>query len=193
MGRITRHPQKPGPKHGHAVDVAEWGHVDEWIWPEAERVAGVMGYQVKKRGWASTRILFDTIEKAREFADRLERHRHDVEIVEARRRPCPIRTRYDQAALGLHAVTWGLSTGVIRDVVQAYRRTRRDCSSHGVANSAAAKVIIERCPHLDTYAGRERARDMAEHMLVYVEVRHRDWFWRGLEGDHHLYAFQFHR
>ncbi len=30
---------------------------------------------------------------------------------------------------------------------------------------------------------------MAEHMLVYVEARHREWFWKGLEGEHHLPVF----
>ena len=39
----------------------------------------------------------------------------------------------------------------------------------------------------------ERAREMAEYMLVYLEARHRDWFRRGLQGGCHLYPFQFHR
>jgi hypothetical protein len=112
-----------------------------------------------------------------------------------RKRPCPVRVQYEKAALGQHAVIWGLATGIIRDVVLAYRRARLDCPAHGPANFAAAKVIIARCPWMDHngWEGHERARDMAEHMLAYIEARHRDWFWRGLQGETTLYPFQFHR
>jgi hypothetical protein len=185
MGRVTRSPPKPGLKYEHAVSVSQWGAVDGWVWPEAERAAGIAGYQVETRGWASTRILFDTQAKADEFRYRLKRHREEVERAELRKRPCPVRVAYEKASLGQHAVIWSLSTGIIRDVVQAYRRARLDCTAHGTANFAAAKVIVARCPWMDHngWEGHERARDMAEHMLVYIEARHRDWFWRGPQGE----------
>ena len=34
---------------------------------------------------------------------------------------------------------------------------------------------------------------MAEHMLIYYEKRHSDWVWRGLEGEHSLHPFAFHK
>jgi len=192
MGRITRSPPKPKPKFVHEMRVSAVDADEPWIWEEAAHIGGLMGY--KRRGrWPSIAVLFDTPEKAEEFRRRKELWQREREAARNRLRPCPIALKYEAAALGLHAVVWGLSTGIIRDVVQAYRRARYDCSSHGVANFAAALVIVERCRWLDTDAGRDRARNMAEHMLVYIEKRHRDWFWRGLEGEHHLYAFQFHK
>lgn len=194
MGRITRPPKPAKIKYEHGVGVSWKGEVDEWVWPEAERVAGVMGYRTRPRGWHGTTIYFDSKEKADEFSARLWRYRQDVEQAKERLRPCPVAAGYRRAALGLHAVCWGLSTGIIKDVVRAYRRARSECSSHGMANYAAARVIIARCPHMDHDGldGHDRARDLAEHMLVYYEARHRAWFWDGLEGRHHLPAFAYH-
>jgi hypothetical protein len=50
------------------------------------------------------------------------------------------------AAKAQHAVIWGMSTGIIRDVVQTYRRERRDCRTHGSPNWEAAKVILAAAP-----------------------------------------------
>jgi hypothetical protein len=73
-----------------------------------------------------------------------------------------------------------MSTGIIRDVVQTYRRERRDCRTHGSPNWAAAKVILAAAPAI----GPQRAREMVDDMLAWVIARHGAWFWSGLQGDH---------
>jgi hypothetical protein len=114
-------------------------------------------------------------------------------VVRGRRRR--VDKKYREAALSQYAIIWGLSTGIIKDVVRAYRRSRYECSSHGVANMEAALVIVARCPHLDhsDWDGIERARDLAEYMLVHYEQRHRKWFWNGLEGEAHIVPFAYHK
>lgn len=121
-------------------------------------------------------------------------HHPDDHLANGNAIACPVAKRYYRAALDQHAVIWGLSTGIIKDVIRAYRRSRRECSSHGVANFAAAMVIVARCPHMDHsgWSGRERARDMAEFMLIHYEARHRSWFWDGLDGERFT-PFAFYR
>jgi hypothetical protein len=107
------------------------------------------------------------------------RWRHDEELREARRWPCPVRVRYDQAALAQYAMLWGLSTGIIRDVVRTHRRERSDYSTHGLPRSIAAQVILAKAPKIGT----DKAREMVDAMLEWVICRHSRWFWDGLQGD----------
>ena len=86
---------------------------------------------------------------------------------------------YEEAAKAQHAVIWGLSTGIMREVVRTYRRERRDCSTHGHPNMMAAGVIMAAAPAIS----RERAREMVDQMLAWVIDRHGTWFWSGLQGD----------
>jgi hypothetical protein len=179
MGRATRYPPKPKPKYLHEVRVGH-GEVDQaWIWKEAERVGGLTGYRKRSPFWAFTIVAFDAPEKAAELERHLRRWRDEEELHEARKRPCPVRVRYEEAELGQYAVIWGLSTGIIRDVVQTYRRERVDCSSHGHPNWIAADVILAAAPSI----GRDKARKMVDAMLAWVIARHASWFWTGLQGD----------
>ena len=101
------------------------------------------------------------------------------------RHPCPIAIRYAEAALRQHAVVWGLSTGHIRPIVQAYRRARLDCSTHEMPNARATEMLGGFGPSIDF----DRGRQMVDAMLVYIEARHRDWFWKGLQGNRQIASF----
>ena len=92
---------------------------------------------------------------------------------------CPVRVRYEEAALAQYAVIWGLSTGLVRDVVRVYRRERSDCSTHGLPRSIAAEVVLAKAPAIGT----DKAREMVDAMLAWVIARHDTWFWTGLQGD----------
>jgi hypothetical protein len=116
---------------------------------------------------------------------KLRRWRQEQELAEMRRRPCPIAIRYAEAALRQHGVVWGLSTGRIRPIVQAYRRARMDCSTHESPNWDATQTMVALGPGIDF----ERGRLMVDAMLLYIEARHRDWFWRGLQGDRRIASF----
>ena len=35
----------------------------------------------------------------------------------------------------------------------------------------------------------DRGRLMVDAILVYIEARHRDWFWKGLQGDRQIASF----
>ncbi len=114
MGRITCTPPKPRPEYPHDVTVL-CAEVDQaWIWEEATRIAGIMGYGRRSRGWAATVVAFDTREKADELNRKLRRWRHERQLSEMRRHPCPVAVRYAEAALRQHGIIWGLSTGHIR-------------------------------------------------------------------------------
>jgi len=93
-----------------------------------------------------------------------------------------VRLQYEEAAKAQHAVIWGLSTGIIRDVVRTYRRERRDCSTHCHPNWVASDVILAAVPAID----RDRAREMVDQMLAWVIARHETWFWAGLQGERAL-------
>lgn len=97
-----------------------------------------------------------------------------------------MRVRYEEAALAQHAIIWGLSTGIIRDVVRTYRRERRDCTTHGLPNWIASDVILAAAPSI----GRDRARAMVDAMLSWTIARHETWFWAGLQGDRALKALR---
>lgn len=185
VGRITRSPPKPKPKYLHEVTLGR-GEADQaWIWEEAARIASFAGYKKRPRSWASTIVAFDTLEKAAALKRRLDRWRHEQERAKDRLLPCAVNARYREAALRQHAVIWGLSTGHIRPIVQAYRRGRLECSSHGAPNWAATEVLAGICPGIDF----ERGRRMVDAMLVYIEARHRDWFWKGLQGNESVGGF----
>lgn len=179
MGRITRSPRKPKPKFVHEVRVGHAHRDQTWFLELLGRVAGAGGYRKRTPFWAYTIFAFAKEEQARELELHVSRWIEMEKRAEARRRPCPIAVRYEEAALAQYAVIWGLSTGVIRDVVRTYRRERRDCSTHGAPNWAAADVILAAAPAI----GRERARAMVDAMLAWTIARHSTWFWTGLQGD----------
>jgi hypothetical protein len=87
--------------------------------------------------------------------------------------------------LGQHGISWGLSTGHIRPIVQAYRQGRLECSTHESPNWQATEVLLGVCPSIDF----DRGRKIVDAMLVYIEARHRDWFWKGLQGKRQIVSF----
>jgi hypothetical protein len=182
MARITRPRPKPKPKFVHEVRVG-CREVDQpWLSELLAEIAGDNGFKKRAPFWAYT--IFSFVHK--EQADRLEREVRDRrelwERLEAKARPCPVCVRYEEAARAQHAVIWGLSTGIIRDVVRVYRRERADCSTHGHPNWVASDVILAAAPSID----RDRAREMVDQMLAWVIERHGDWFWTGLQGGRTL-------
>jgi hypothetical protein len=184
----------PELSYRYPVYVSMWPRTEACARAATSRLAGNAGCFIESRGWRGTTIWFDTAEKAEEFS-RLQAEWREAWVAAHPRQPVhPLDARYRKAALAHHAIVWGLSSGVLRDVVRAYRRSRYECSSHGVANFAAALTIVARCPHLDhsDWGGIERARTLAEYMLIYVEARHRAWFWKDLEGKHELFPFAYH-
>ena len=179
MVRVIRLPSKPKPRRTHECRVGRKQAEQPWLWQQVERIAGPSCYKKRSPFWACTIIAFDTNEKAAELERLVRRRSREDELREARQRPCPVRVRYEEAARCQHAVIWGLSTGIIRDVVRTYRRERRDCSTHGMPNWKAADVILAAAPSI----GRERAREMVDAMLAWTIARHGAWFWNGLAGD----------
>lgn len=179
MGRVTRQPSRPKPKYLHEVTVKHTETGQAWIWKEAARIAGPIGYKKRTPFWAITIIAFDSDEKAIQMEALLRDWRHDEELRQASKWPCSVRTRYEEAALAQYAVIWGLSTGIIRDVVRVYRRERSDCSTHGLPRSIAAEVILAKAPAIGT----EKAREMVDAMLTWAISRHAAWFWTGLQGE----------
>jgi hypothetical protein len=182
VGRVTRPRPKPKPKFVHEVRVGHQDVDQPWLAELLARIAGANGYKKRTPFWAYT--VFSFVHK--EQADRLERELCDRRELQARReakaRPCPVRLRYEEAARAQHAVIWGLSTGIIREVVRVYRRERADCSTHGHPNWVASDVILAAAPSID----RDRAREMVDQMLEWTIARHGEWFWAGLQGDHDL-------
>ena len=153
-----------------------------WFKELLARVAGPNGYRSRQPFWAYTIISFATKQQADALELHLGRHREVARLREARSRPCPVAVRYEEAARAQHAVIWGLSTGLIREVVRTYRRARRDCSTHGYPNMVAAGVIVAAAPAI----GIDRAREMVDAMLAWTIARHGGWFWTGLPGDRTL-------
>ena len=179
MGRVTRYPPRSKPKYLHEVTIRHSKTGQAWIWEKAARIGGPTGYKRRSPFWAITIIAFDSQEKAVRMEGVLRDWRHDEELREARRWPCPVHVRYEEAALAQYAVIWGLSTGIIREVVRVYRKERSDCSTHGLPRSIAAEVILAMAPAIGT----DKAREMVDAMLAWVIARHASWFWRGLQGD----------
>jgi hypothetical protein len=182
VGRISRPRPKAKPKFVHEVRVG-CREVDQpWLAELLAQIASDNGFKKRTPFWAYTVFLF----VHREQADRLEREIQDRrwlrDRLAAKARPCPVAARYEEAARAQHAVIWGLSTGVIREVVRTYRRERADCSTHGSPNMAAARVIVAAAPAIDI----DRAREMVDQMLAWVIERHGEWFWTGLQGDREL-------
>jgi len=131
MGRITRYPPKPKTKFQHEVRVCHysyWKTRETELWDEVRRIAGQAGFKKHTPFWAFTVVSFDTEDKAKALDRWLRRARFNEGP------PPPASSepdRYELAAKAQHAVIWGLSTGIIRDVVRTYRRERRACSTHG--------------------------------------------------------------
>jgi hypothetical protein len=175
----------PKPKFVHEVSVGYQDADQPWLAELLAEIAGSTGFKKRTPFWACT--IFSFVHK--EQADRLEYVLRDMRELQARLeaklRPCPVRVRYEESARAQHAVIWGLSTGIIREVVQVYRRERRDCPAHGSANWAASDVILAAAPSTD----RDRAREMVDHMLRWVIARHGAWFWAGLQGDDTLRTY----
>ena len=69
--------------------------------------------------------------------------------------------------------------------MQAYRRARLDCSTHEMPNAKAAEVLLGFGPAIDF----DRGRLMVDAMLVYIEARHHDWFWKDLQGNRQIASF----
>jgi hypothetical protein len=182
VGGITRPRPKSKPKFVHEVRVGHQ-HVDQpWLAELLVHIARANGFKKRTPFWAYTVFSF----AHKEQADRLDREIRDRRQYEAweeaRKRPCPVRARYEEAARAQHALIWGMSTGIIRDVVRVYRRERADCSTHGYPNTVAARVIIAAVPATDL----DRAREMVDQILVWVIARHGEWFWTGLHGERTL-------
>jgi hypothetical protein len=182
VGRISRPRPKAKPKFVHEVRVGRREVDQPWLAELLAQIAGDNGFKKRTPFWAYTVFSF----VHREQADRLEREIRERRDLEARReakaRPCPVLVRYEEAARAQHAVIWGLSTGIIREVVRTYRRERADCSTHGYPNIVAARVIVAAAPAIDL----DRAREMVDQMLAWVIERHGAWFWAGLQGERTL-------
>jgi hypothetical protein len=179
MARITRYPPKAKPKYLHEVNARHDEAELPWLKEYVADIAGPIGFKIRKPNWGVRIFQFDTEEKAEAFRRRLHRWRHEEDLRDARKRPCPIKVRYEEAALAQHAVVWGLSTGVMREVIRTYRRERADCSTHGTPNWAATETLVAAAPGIDF----DRGRLMVDAMLAYVIARHSTWFWTGLQGD----------
>jgi hypothetical protein len=179
VGRITRPPPKPKPKFVHEVRVGHTEVDQPWLADLLDRIAGPNGYRRRTPFWAYTIFAFARQEQADEMRLHVGRRREMAERAERAKWPCPMTVRYEEAARAQHAVIWGLSTGIIRDVVRVYRRERSDCSTHGMPSWVASDVILAAAPSI----GRERAREMVDQMLAWVIARHGTWFWTGLQGD----------
>ena len=179
LGRITPSPPKPKPKFVHEVRVSRSEIDRPWLAGLLDRIAGPRGFKKRTPFWSFTILSFPTKEQADEFSRHLRRHRELEEKRDRQKRPCPVSVRYDQAARAQHAVLWGLSTGIIREVVRVYRRERAECSSHGHPNWIASNVIMAAAPT----TSRERAREMVDAMLAWTIARHPTCFWNGLQGE----------
>ena len=184
MGRITRSPPKPKLKYPHEVSVANHGVVADWMWEEAARIGGFTGYQRKRKSWSNTVVLFDTREKADKLRALILRREREEELLELR--DCAIAVSYRRAALCQHGVIWGLATGHIKPIVLAYRTARGECSTHGSPNWDATLALVKLAPSIEF----DRGRDMVDAMLVYIEARHRNWFWKGMQGDQSAGSFR---
>jgi hypothetical protein len=128
----------------HEVRVGDWEVDKPWLAELLACIAGPNGYRKRTPFWAYTIFSFARQEQAAEMRLYVGRHREAAARLEAKKRPCPVATRYEEAAFAQYAVIWGLSTGLIRDVVRTYRRERRDCSTYGMPRAAAAEVITKR-------------------------------------------------
>src|SRR3982751_2728664 len=144
MGRITRQPSKP--KFVHEVQVSR-AEVDKpWLNELLARIAGPNGYRKRTPFWAYTIFSFVHQGQADEMRLYVGRHREVAAKLEAKSRPCPVAIKYQEAALAQYAVIWGLSTGLMREVVRTYRRERRDCSTHGMPRAFAAAAPLGEAP-----------------------------------------------
>jgi len=166
VGRITRARPRPKRTFVHEVQVGHCEVDQSWLAELLARIAGPNGYKKRTPFWAYTIFSFARQEQADEMRLHVGRHREVAAKLEAKSRPCPVAARYEEAAFAQYAVIWGLSTGLMRDVVRTYRRERGDCSTHGMPRAVAAEVITKAVPAIDV----ERARKMVDAMLARVIV-----------------------
>src|SRR4051794_14934344 len=118
MGRITRARPMPKPKFVHEVRVGHREVDKPWLSELLARIAGPNGYKKRAPFWACRIFGFAHQEQANEVRLYVRRHREVAAKLEAKSRPCPVALRYDEAAMAQYAVVWGLSTGLIREVVR---------------------------------------------------------------------------
>jgi hypothetical protein len=52
-------------------------------------------------------------------------------------------------------------------------------------NARATDLLVSFGPSIDF----DRGRQMVDAMLVYIEARHRDWFWKGLQCKRQIASF----
>src|SRR3954465_12364586 len=135
VGRITRQPSKP--KFVHEVQVSR-AEVDKpWLNELLARIAGPNGYRKRTPFWAYTIFSFVHQGQADEMRLYVGRHREVAAKLEAKSRPCPVAIKYQEAALAQYAVIWGLSTGLMREVVR---------TTGGSAGTAAPIACRARLP-----------------------------------------------
>jgi hypothetical protein len=111
-------------KFVHEVRVGHWEVDKPWLAELLDRIAGPNGYKKQTPFWAYTVFSFVHREQADEMRLYVGRHREAAAKLEAKRRPCPVAIRYEQAALAQYAVICGLSTGLTRLVAVPDRRNR---------------------------------------------------------------------
>jgi hypothetical protein len=126
--------------------------------------------------------------KAEDFRVSIFRWQHDERRRKEREsgRPCPYKVKYDTAVICQYAVIWSLQRDTsgrsfrLTDglAVTAARTDRRN-------SAEATRMLVEVCPTIQL----DRGREMVDAMLVYIEPQHRDWFWRGMQGDRHAHSF----
>jgi hypothetical protein len=118
MGRVTRYPAKPKLTFVHEVSVSHTERDEPWCHELLERVAGRDGYKKRTPFWANTMCSFARKEQADQLRLYLERHREVARKLEAKKRPV-------QGAPSRSKPPWrSTPTGLIREVVQSYRRAR---------------------------------------------------------------------
>lgn len=86
-------------------------------------------------------------------------------------------TAEEQAERKREDLAWGLETGAVRDVVQAYRRARHAGDSELTAMNAAAAAA-----HALGRPG-ERIESTAKVLVEWAITHHRDWFYRFLPPE----------
>jgi hypothetical protein len=186
VGRITRSPLNPKPRHLYEVKVSRLG--EKWPRHQAElwavaRIAGAAGYKLRRPFWAYDAVAFDTADRAAALEHwlREQRFSEGKPIPAGPPKPAPDEIASERWL----ALEWGFATGMAGAVAQAYRERRQEGWSHMPSNYAAAEVVCAARPELSI----DQARDTADHLCRWAEDHHRAWFWRGVDKDHHFQGF----
>ena len=99
---------------------------------------------------------------------------HWIDRTGIARRPTPKLglTAQEEASLDRVALAWGLETGAVREIVQAYRRARHAGNSELTAfNEAAARAMALGRPN-------EKAQRTTKVLIAWAMEHHRDWFYK---------------